>query len=93
VRNTGTKKEGIVFILRGTRKPSLVGAGMPFGNGGDDFSWLDLWNVEDRGARQQSRHEKASRRVADRLMVAKEGAASALIYLKNGEPKWQQQGD
>ena len=45
---TGSKKEGIAFLLQGT-KPLVVGAGTDFGNGGDDFSWMDLCYVEDRG--------------------------------------------
>ena len=27
----------------------IVGAGQDFGNGGDDFSWMEAWHVEDRG--------------------------------------------
>src|SRR5215831_13607314 len=46
IAETKTKKEGIVFLLQG-RASVVVGAGQDFGNGGDDFSWMDVWHVED----------------------------------------------
>ena len=92
VKHSRTKKEGIA-ILRRKGAALLVGAGKDFGNGGDDFSWIDLWFVEDRGTLQRSHYEKPVRLSTDGLVVAKEGSASALIYLRNGKPKWQQQGD
>ena len=81
IRDTKSKKEGIA-ILRRSRSTLVVGAGIELGNGGDDFSWLDMWGViEGHGVE------------ADQLFVAKESSASAIVSLKNDKPTWQQQGD
>lgn len=93
VRHTASKKEGLALLLRMGGAAPLMGAGKPFGNGGDDFSWIDLWYVEDRGTHQRSSGEKSVRHTADSLIVVKEGSASARIYLRSGKTKWQQQGD
>lgn len=82
-----------VLILHKDRKPALLGAGTPFGNGGDDFSWLDLWSVEKIGTIQKSYHEPPVTLRGDGLIVTKEGSASGLIYFDKGTYKWQQQGD
>lgn len=86
------KKLG-VLILHKDRKPALLGAGAPFGNGGDDFSWLDVWSVEDKGTIQKGYDEPPVTLLGDGLIVTKEGSASALIYFEKGKYKWQQQGD
>jgi hypothetical protein len=93
VLSTKTKKEGIAVFFRAGNRTQLLGAGKSFGNGGDDFSWIDIWFVEDRGTLQSSYYEPAVRLKVDGLIVSKEGSASALIYFLGGKPKWQQQGD
>src|SRR5881396_2810676 len=50
VRHKVTGKVGIAFVHRGTRAVHVVGAGTPLGNGGDDFTWLGVWHVEDPSA-------------------------------------------
>ncbi len=93
VKDSKTNKEGIVFLSHGKAKPVIVGAGHATGNGGDDFSWLELWYVEDKGTQPHSYHAKSVKLQNDGIVVAKEGSASALIYLKSGKAVWQQQGD
>jgi hypothetical protein len=80
VRATQSKKEGIAFLFRGATPTVVVGAGTELGNGGDDFSWLDLWTVVERPG-------------ADALLVEKESSASGLIEIKNSKAVWRQQGD
>jgi hypothetical protein len=80
VRATASKKDGIAFLFQGTTEPVVVGAGTELGNGGDDFSWLDLWTVVERPS-------------ADALLVEKESSASGLIEIKSGKAVWRQQGD
>lgn len=46
VMHAANKKEDIVLLLQAGHS-LLLGAGKPFGNGGDDFSWMDYWYVED----------------------------------------------
>lgn len=83
----------MAILLQGPGASHVVGAGTPFGNGDDDFAWIDFWTVEDRGTRRHSYVEKSITLKADGLMVTKEGSASALIYMRNGRLVWQQQGD
>ncbi|MCL4744473.1 MAG: hypothetical protein KJZ83_03560 [Burkholderiaceae bacterium] len=93
VARRSTGKEGIAILLRRDGPPIVVGAGKPFGNGGDDFSWLDFWRVGDRDALRRGGYAPSVRLKADGLVVAKESSASALVYLHRGRPIWQQQGD
>jgi hypothetical protein len=90
VKRSSDGKQGIALLIRGARRAVALGAGKSFGNGGDDFAWLDSWQVEEKGTLQRS---GTSRLPADGLSVAKDSSASALIYLKNGVPTWQQRGD
>ncbi|MDC8770537.1 hypothetical protein [Roseateles albus] len=92
ILNTKTKKEGIAFLLQG-KKPVTVGAGQDFGNGGDNFSWIDVWHVEDRGTGHGNYLGQSVTLKVDGLMVAKDSSASALIYFRNGKPVWHQYGD
>ncbi|MCC7708306.1 hypothetical protein [Janthinobacterium sp. GW460W] len=93
IKNKDSKKEGIVFLFRQKTAPLIVGAGHALSSGGDDFAWLEVWQVEDKGSRQHSYHEKSLSLKTDGIVVAKEGSASALIYIKSGKAAWQQQGD
>ena len=93
VRHIATRKEGIALILRRAKSSHVLGAGTSFSNGGDDFSWIDIWGIEERGSTQRSGYDKTVKLQADGILVAKESSASALIYLKSGKPTWQQQGD
>ena len=92
VTHTESKKEGIAFLLQG-RKPLVVGAGTDFGNGGDDFSWMDLCYVEERGTKHGNYKGQSVSLQSDGLVVAKESSASALIYLRKGKLQWHQYGD
>lgn len=93
VRQKESKKQGIVFLFQGARAPQVLGAGTDFGNGGDDFEWMDTWLVQDRGTSISGAGAKPAKLEADALLVGKEGAASALIFLKAGKAAWLQQGD
>jgi len=75
-----TAKLGIAIVEGGERKIKIVGAGKSFGNGGDDFSWMDVWSIRHSGK-------------VDRLYVAKSEAAGAVIYWDRSKYEWQQEGD
>ena len=92
VIDSKTQKEGIVFLLQ-KRKPVIVGAGKQFGNGGDDFSWMDVWHVEDRGTGHSNYRNESISLKADGLMVAADSSASGLIYFRRGKPAWHKYGD
>ena len=80
IKEKTTAKVGIAIVEGGERKIKIVGAGEFFGNGGDDFSWMDAWSIRHTGK-------------VDRLYVAKSEAASAVIYWDGSKYKWQQEGD
>lgn len=92
VRGKSSGKIGILFLHRSAR-PALIGAGRSFGNGGDDFAWMDLWSVEDRSTTLRGRDNAPSTVRMEALVVAKEGSASARIAWRNGKYSWQQLGD
>lgn len=43
VADRETDKKGILFVHGGTLKNYLIGAGKQLSNGGDNFSWLNVW--------------------------------------------------
>lgn len=83
VEHQTTHKIGIAFIHRGATPVSVVGAGKDFGNGGDNFDWMDNWRLEPR----------TKTRVVDAVFIEKSESASALIYLVKGKYIWKQAGD
>ncbi len=64
----------------GSRPARVVGAGRPFGNGGDDFAWIDTWRVEPReqGAQRSRRPDAAPRRRRPRRREGKFGQRADL---------------
>src|SRR5262249_30625432 len=92
VQHKVNRKVGLLILHRSGRR-SLLGAGQQFANGGDDFDWVDLWWVEDRGTLQRGHYDPTVRLQVDGLLLATEGSASGLIYFSKGRFRWQQQGD
>jgi hypothetical protein len=45
VNERSTGKIGIAIVHAATGKVTILGAGIAIGNGGDDFDWLDSWQV------------------------------------------------
>jgi len=41
-----TQRRGMVLLHRGATRTTRIGAGVSFGNGGDDFAWMNHWAVE-----------------------------------------------
>ena len=52
VKERSTGKTGIAIVHGTTGKVTILGAGVGIGNGGDDFEWMDSWQVysKTRGA-------------------------------------------
>ena len=80
IKEKTTGKVGIAILEAKTKEFKIFGAGKSFGNGGDDFDWMDAWSIRHSGK-------------VDRLYVAKSEAASAVIYWDGSKYKWQQEGD
>jgi hypothetical protein len=80
VRDGATGKQGILLLRRGTDAPAALGAGNRFGNGGDNFTWMDVWRV-------------TPGRRGDQLYVEKSESASGAISWDGQAYRWTQLGD
>ena len=94
VKQRSTGKLGIAIINGATDKVTILGAGVAIGNGGDDFEWMDTWQVypKDRVARGAG-EAIVPRLRGEALLVGKSETASALIYWNGKRYVWFQQGD
>lgn len=94
VRNSGTGKIGIAILHAGAKSIIMLGAGRKFGNGGDDFRWMDAWHLYPKAPVQRGADETAPPRLrGDALMVIKTESASGLIFWNGKGYGWYQQGD
>jgi hypothetical protein len=91
VKERSSGKIGIAIIKGVSDKVTVLGAGTAIGNGGDDFDWMDSWEIyfKDRIASETI----VPKPRGDALLVSKREAASALIYWNGKRYVWRQQGD
>jgi hypothetical protein len=94
VKQRSNGKLGIAIVHGATNRVTILGAGISTGNGGDDFEWMDTWQIysKDRGAKGASETGVPHLR-GDALLVSKSEAGSALIYWNGKRYAWLQQGD
>ncbi|MGE5213802.1 MAG: hypothetical protein ACM3NN_08945 [Nitrospirota bacterium] len=92
VKERSTGKIGIAIISGTTGKVTILGAGTSIGNGGDDFEWMDSWQVYSKTHAAVSEARVPHFR-GNALLVEKSEAASALIYWNGKRYVWSQQGD
>jgi hypothetical protein len=94
VKQKTSGKIGIAVCHSSTNKIVLIGAGTAVGNGGDDFDWMDIWNVVPKAmATRKLGRAAAAGLKGDALHVEKSESASALIYWNGTKYVWRQQGD
>ncbi len=93
VKQRSTGKLGIAIVNGATDKVTVLGAGNAIGNGGDDFEWMDSWQVYSKGRAAQEAEGSVPHLRGDALLVGKSEAASALIYWNGKHYVWFQQGD
>jgi hypothetical protein len=94
VKERSTGKLGIAIVHDTTGKVTILGAGIGIGNGGDDFEWMDSWQVYSKTRAAQAVGETSVARLrGDALPVEKSEALSALIYWNGKRYVWSQQGD
>jgi hypothetical protein len=91
VKQRSTGKLGIAIINGGTDKVTILGAGTAIGNGGDDFQWMDSWEIYSKD--RVSSGTSVPKLHGDALLVSKSEAASALIYSNGKRYVWLQEGD
>lgn len=85
-------KKGVQFRFA-NGKNKVIGAGNKTGNGGDDFSWLDHWELH-TGPIEQGADAKSPPKVkGDTLKLEKTESASGIVYWNGTGFKWYQQGD
>lgn len=94
VRNKATGKLGIAIVHAGRPGVKVLGAGVTFGNGGDDFAWMDAWYAYPRGlVTRGASGDSPPKLIGDGLMLIKTESASGLTYWTGTQYKWYQQGD
>ncbi len=94
VKQRSTGKLGIAIIHDGVDKVTVLGAGVGIGNGGDDFEWMDSWQVYPKDRVAPGAGEAIVPRLhGEALLVGKSEAASAVIYWNGKRYVWFQQGD
>ena len=94
MKQQSTRKIGIAIVHAAADKVIILGAGRPIGNGGDDFEWMDYWQVYAKGSvNQESGETNTPRLRGDALLVGKSESASALIYWNGRRYAWFQHGD
>ena len=94
IKQRSSGKIGIAIVSGATGRMTILGAGIAIGNGGEDFEWMDSWQVF---SRTRAAHAEGETHVpqlrGDALLVEKSEAASALIYWNGKRYVWTQQGD
>lgn len=81
VASTKSKKLGLVIVHGGRTTTAVIGAGVNFGNGGDDFEWANRWVVVKRKGK------------FDALLVERAESGGGLVAYAGGKYRWRQQGD
>jgi hypothetical protein len=91
VKQRSTGKLGIAIVNGATDKVTILGAGNAIGNGGDDFEWMDSWEIYSKDRVPVGR--SAPKLHGDALLVSKSESGSALIYWNGRRYVWLQQSD
>ncbi len=87
IRNKSSGKVGIAIVLR-DKGMTILGAGTPFGNGGDNFDWMDSWSIS-----KKESGGGTPTLIGDALLLEKMDSASAIVFWDGKEYQWYQQGD
>lgn len=92
-----SRKKGILILHQNTTDHFVLGAGTDFGNGGDDFYWMDIWRVF-REPRievldMQNPVDGYIQLNSPGIFVAKSESASGVVYWNGKAYIWVQTGD
>jgi hypothetical protein len=94
VKHKASGKLGIAIVHGRKGDISVLGAGKAFGNGGDDFAWMDVWYAYSKGQVSRGVGEGSQPTMkGDALMLIKTESASGLAYWTGTQYSWYQQGD
>ncbi|HYC53700.1 MAG TPA: hypothetical protein VEL28_02010 [Candidatus Binatia bacterium] len=88
-------KRGIGFVHAKGPTVIVLGAGAESpGSGSDDYSWMDAWQVFERGRVSQGMTEEQPPTLrGDALLIEKTSSASAILWWDGDRYQWYQQGD
>ena len=91
---TKTKKKGIIILHRATGRYFVLGAGNNFGNGGDNFDWMDIWKVyTDKKISPGVGEIKPMDLKVNGIYIAKSESSGGVIFWTGNKYKWYQHGD
>jgi hypothetical protein len=94
IRSIPDGKVGIAVCHYNLKNVQILGAGTNLGNGGANFSWMDIWSIFRKGEVAQGVAERTPPTlVGDALMVEKSESAGGLIYWDGEHYAWYQRGD
>ena len=101
IENKETKKKGFVVFHAATENYFLIGAGSEFGNGGDNFNWMDIWKVNRDNEVYEVTYDEKSEIEGSQpvqlknvgITVEKSESASGLISWDGEKYIWTQLGD
>jgi len=94
VKNKQSGKLGIAICHGEKNEVFLVGAGTSIGDGGDDFSWMDVWQVRPKHSATGNAHDgMPAKLIGEGLLVEKSESGGALIYWDGKSYRWHQRGD
>lgn len=85
-------KKGIAILHGEGTAPAVLGAGTEFGNGGDDFDWMNIWKVEQIKPGSDTNGQKP-RWKGGALHVEQSESASGSIGWDGKAYRWEQAGD
>ena len=92
IRNKSSRKIGIAIVLP-DKGITILGAGTPFGNGGDNFDWMDRWSISKKGNVTVEAGGGTLTLIGDALLLEKMDSASAIVFWDGKEYQWYQRGD
>jgi hypothetical protein len=85
-------KRGIEFKMANS-KHYVIGAGNLIGSGGENFSWMDHWQIHQGTIQQGADDAKPPKVKGDSLLLEQTRSASGIVYWNGSQFEWYQQGD
>lgn len=98
IENKSNHKKGFIILHNSTNESFIIGAGKGFGNGRDDFKWMDIWKVQ-RNLTIHRLKYKENGNIDDSepfllkntaIVVAKSESGRGVIYWDSNNYKWAQ---
>jgi hypothetical protein len=94
IERLSDKKQGIAVFHFGEKVIHVIAAGRKIRIGGDDFSWMDIWQVYRKGAVGRGVEEGTPPKlIGEALQIGKSESANAIIYWNGQRYAWYHQGD